>query len=109
MVNSDLDRIFAALADPTRRTIMEHLALEDATVKVLAAPFPMTLQAVSRHLKVLEGAGLITRGRDAQFRPTALAEAPLEDAITWIDRTLRTRRTTLTPRPGFQPAAGGAS
>jgi DNA-binding transcriptional ArsR family regulator len=110
VVNSDLDRTFAALADPTRRAILEQLALGDATVKVgWRAPFKRNLQATFQHLKVLGGAGLITRGRDAQFRPTALAEAPLEDAITWIDRNLRTRRTRLPPWPGFQPGGDGAS
>ena len=103
MVNGDLDHIFAALADPTRRALLERLAQGDATVKVLAEPFGMTLQAVSRHLKVLEGAGLITRGRDAQFRPCGLAERPLEDAITWIDRNLRTRRERFLLPPVFRP------
>ncbi len=107
MVDSDLDRTFAALADPTRRAILERLAQGDATVKVLAAPFDMSLQAVSRHLQVLQGAGLVTRGRNAQFRPTALA--PLEDAITWIDRNLSTRRVRLPPSPVFQLQDDGAS
>jgi DNA-binding transcriptional ArsR family regulator len=84
---NELSQIFAALADPTRRAILAHLAREDATVNVLAGPFRMSLQAVSRHLKVLEGAGLITRGRDAQFRPCALREAPLESAAGWIAHT----------------------
>jgi DNA-binding transcriptional ArsR family regulator len=90
VVNADLDRTFAALADPTRRAILERLAHGESTVGALAEPFAMTLQAISRHLKVLEGAGLITRGRHAQFRPCALVAAPLEEAITWIDRKLRT-------------------
>ena len=86
MVDSDLDRTFAALADPTRRAILERLSHGDATVKVLAAPFEMSLQAVSKHLKVLERAGLITRGRDAQYRPCRFEAAPLDDAIGWIER-----------------------
>ncbi len=108
-MESDLDRTFAALADPTRRAILERLAQGDATVKVLAAPFEMSLQAVSRHLQVLQGAGLVTRGRNAQFRPTALAEAPLEDAITWMARNLSTRRARLPPSPVFQLQDDGAS
>jgi DNA-binding transcriptional ArsR family regulator len=78
---------FAALADPTRRAILARLAGGEATVNVLAQPFDMSLQAVSRHLKVLEGAGLITRGRDAQFRPCRLDAAPLDVAISWIAQT----------------------
>jgi DNA-binding transcriptional ArsR family regulator len=101
VVNEDLNRTFAALADPTRRAILERLAEGDATVNVLAGPFEMTLQAVSRHLKVLEVAGLITRGRDAQFRPAALAEAPLEEASRWIDRNLDTRRAQVRPPSVF--------
>ena len=85
--DGELDLIFAALADPTRRAILTHLARGEATVNVLAGPFQMSLQAVSRHLKVLEGAGLITRGRNAQFRPCSLREAPLEGAASWIEHT----------------------
>ena len=85
--DGELDLIFAALADPTRRAILTYLARGEATVNVLAGPFQMSLQAVSRHLKVLEGAGLITRGRNAQFRPCSLREAPLEGAASWIEHT----------------------
>jgi DNA-binding transcriptional ArsR family regulator len=88
----ELNLTFAALADPTRRAILARLAQADATVNVLAGPFPMSLQAVSRHLKVLEGAGLITRGRDAQFRPCSLREAPLADAADWIAHLRETGR-----------------
>jgi DNA-binding transcriptional ArsR family regulator len=77
---------FAALADPTRRAILARLAQGDATVNELAEPFPITLQAVSKHLKVLERAGLITRGRTAQLRPSRLAAAPMKDAADWLDR-----------------------
>jgi DNA-binding transcriptional ArsR family regulator len=77
---------FAALADPTRRAILARLAEGEATVNELAEPFPITLQAVSKHLKVLERAGLITRGRAAQLRPSRLAAAPLKDAADWLDR-----------------------
>jgi len=81
-----LDRTFAALADPTRRAILARLASGDATVSELAAPFDMSMPAVSRHLKVLERAGLIARGREAQWRPCRLEPAPLEDATAWIER-----------------------
>lgn len=86
MVDDDLSRTFAALADPTRRAILARLANGDATVNELAEPFEMSLQAISKHLKVLERAGLITRGRDAQWRPCRLDTAPLEQASSWIAR-----------------------
>jgi DNA-binding transcriptional ArsR family regulator len=76
---------FAALADPTRRAILGRLAEGEATVNDLAAPFPMTTQAVSQHLKVLERAGLITRSRTAQLRPSRLQGARLKDAADWIE------------------------
>jgi DNA-binding transcriptional ArsR family regulator len=79
-----LSGTFAALADPTRRAILQRLAHGEATVNELAQPFPMTVQAVSRHLKVLERAGLITRGRTAQLRPSRLDAAPLEPAVDWL-------------------------
>jgi DNA-binding transcriptional ArsR family regulator len=82
----ELTRTFAALADPTRRAILERLADGEATVNELAEPFPITVQAVSRHLKVLEQAGLITRSRSAQRRPARLAGAPLEDAAEWLEK-----------------------
>jgi DNA-binding transcriptional ArsR family regulator len=77
---------FAALADPTRRAILARLATGEANVNELAEPFAMSLQAVSKHLKVLERAGLITRGQHAQCRPCRLAAAPLDDAVGWIAR-----------------------
>lgn len=77
---------FAALADPTRRAILARLAEGDATVNELANPFPISLQAVSQHLKVLERAGLIVRGRDAQYRPCRIEPEPLNTATEWIDR-----------------------
>ncbi|MCP2322750.1 DNA-binding transcriptional ArsR family regulator [Hamadaea flava] len=80
-----LSTVFAALADPTRRAILARLAEGDATVNQLAEPFPISLQAVSKHLKVLEQAGLITRGRDAQWRPCRLAPAPLRDVTEWVE------------------------
>ena len=80
-----LTSTFAALADPTRRAILERLAAGDATVKELAEPFPISVQAVSKHLKVLERAGLITRGRSAQLRPSRLQAAALKDAADWLE------------------------
>jgi DNA-binding transcriptional ArsR family regulator len=87
MVSQDeqLDQIFAALADPTRRAILARLARGDATVMELAEPFDISLPAISKHLKVLERAGLISRGRDAQWRPCRLETAPLKEAQRWID------------------------
>jgi DNA-binding transcriptional ArsR family regulator len=82
----NLDASFSALADPTRRAILARLADGEATVNELAEPFPMSLQAISKHLKVLERAGLITRGRAAQWRPCRLETAPLETAADWIER-----------------------
>ena len=86
MAVDQLSSTFAALADPTRRAILGRLAEGDATVTELAEPFPITVQAVSQHLKVLEHAGLITRGRTAQLRPSRLAGAPLKDAVDWLEK-----------------------
>jgi DNA-binding transcriptional ArsR family regulator len=80
-----LSETFAALGDPTRLAIVERLAEGDATVKELAEPFAVSLPAISRHLKVLERAGLITRGREAQSRPSSLNVRALRDATTWMD------------------------
>jgi DNA-binding transcriptional ArsR family regulator len=80
-----LSSTFAALADPTRRAILARLAEGDATVNQLAEPFPITLQAVSKHLKVLERAGLIARGRSAQLRPSRLQGEALKQAADWLD------------------------
>jgi DNA-binding transcriptional ArsR family regulator len=85
MVAADpLSATFAALADPTRRAILERLSDGEATVNELAAPFPISMQAVSKHLHVLERAGLIERGRAAQRRPSRLRAAPLKDATDWL-------------------------
>lgn len=81
---AELDRTFSALADPTRRAILSRLAQGEATVMELAAPFEMSLPAVSKHLKVLERAGLISRGREAQWRPCKLEAEPLRGAASWI-------------------------
>lgn len=82
----ELDQTFHALADPTRRAILARLASGEATVNELAEPFAISLPAISRHLKVLERAGLITRGKDAQFRPCRLEPDALKEAYDWIDR-----------------------
>ena len=86
MADDPLSITFAALADPTSRARMARLAGGEATVNELAAPFDISLQAVSKHLKVLERAGLVTRGRDAQYRPCRFEAAPLDSAIGWIER-----------------------
>jgi DNA-binding transcriptional ArsR family regulator len=80
-----LDATFAALADPTRRAILARLALGETTVMELAEPFAMSQPAISKHLKVLERAGLISRGRDAQRRPCRLEAAPLGDVSEWVE------------------------
>jgi DNA-binding transcriptional ArsR family regulator len=80
-----LDETFAALADPTRRAILARLALGEASVNELAAPFNMTQPAISKHLRVLERAGLISSGRDAQRRPRRLEAAPLAQATAWLE------------------------
>jgi DNA-binding transcriptional ArsR family regulator len=84
MAVDQLSTTFAALADPTRRAILARLAEGEATVNELAEPFPITLQAVSKHLKVLERAGLITRGRTAQLRPSRLQGDALREASDWL-------------------------
>jgi DNA-binding transcriptional ArsR family regulator len=85
-LSPDLDATFAALADPTRRAILARLATGEATVMELAEPFAMSQPAISRHLKVLERAGLVSRGRDAQRRPCRLEVGPLGEATAWIAR-----------------------
>jgi DNA-binding transcriptional ArsR family regulator len=81
-----LSVVFAALADPTRRTILARLAEGDATVTELAEPFAISMPAISRHLKVLEGAGLISRSRSGQWRPSTLEAAPLKEVADWMER-----------------------
>ena len=80
-----LSTTFAALADPTRRAILARLATGEATVTELSAPFEMSMPAISKHLKVLERAGLIARGREAQWRPCRLEAAPLKEVATWVE------------------------
>jgi DNA-binding transcriptional ArsR family regulator len=84
-----LDRTFGALADPTRRAILARLAKGEASVTELAEPFEMSLPAVSKHLKVLERAGLVSRGRERQWRPARLRAAPIREVAEWTDRYRR--------------------
>lgn len=79
-----LDLVFSALADPTRRAILARLAHGEATVNELVEPFELSQPTISKHLKVLQGAGLVTRGREAQYRPVHLDAAPLQEAARWI-------------------------
>jgi DNA-binding transcriptional ArsR family regulator len=85
ITDEQLTSTFAALADPTRRAILARLTEGEATVNELAEPFPISVQAVSKHLKVLERAGLISRGRSAQLRPSRLEGAPLKEAADWLE------------------------
>ena len=85
MATDELSKTFSALSDPTRRAILARLSRGEATVNDIAAPFDMTLPAVSKHLQVLEKAGLISRGRDAQWRPARLNAVMLAPAADWID------------------------
>ncbi len=89
MKSDPLSTAFAALADPTRRAMLTRLCEGEATVNEIAAPFDLSLPAISKHLKVLEGAGLISRGRSAQFRPCRLEPGPLKDVADWVERYRR--------------------
>ncbi len=86
MTTDTLSTTFAALADPTRRAILARLSLGECSVTELAAPFDMSMPAVSKHLRVLERAGLVGRSRDAQWRPCRLQAAPLKDVADWTER-----------------------
>ena len=86
MSSAQLDATFAALADPTRRAILARLASGEASVNELAQPFQMSQPAISKHLKVLERAGLVSRGLDAQRRPRKLEAAPLKEATDWLEK-----------------------
>jgi len=90
-----LSVVFSALADPTRRAILDELAVRDATVTELCAPLPMSMPAVSRHLKVLESAALISRTQSGKWRTSHLETVPLRDAADWIDRFRRFWDTSL--------------
>lgn len=89
MTTDTLSTIFAALADPTRRAILARLTQGEATVKELVEPFAMSPPAISKHLKVLQRAGLISQGRQAQWRPCRLEAAPLKDAADWLEEYRR--------------------
>ena len=84
-MNDQLSATFSALADPTRRAILARLSLGEASVSELAAPFDMSMPGISKHLKVLEHAGLIARGREAQWRPCRLEAGPLKDVAQWVE------------------------
>jgi DNA-binding transcriptional ArsR family regulator len=88
-MNDRLSETFGALADPTRRAILARLAAGEASVTELASPFAMSMPAISKHLKVLERAGLIARGREAQWRPCRLQASPLRDVAGWVDHYRR--------------------
>jgi DNA-binding transcriptional ArsR family regulator len=88
-MNDRLSETFGALADPTRRAILARLASGEASVTELASPFAMSMPAISKHLKVLERAGLIARGREAQWRPCRLQAAPLQDVARWVEHYRR--------------------
>jgi DNA-binding transcriptional ArsR family regulator len=88
-MNDSISATFSALADPTRRAILARLALGETSVTELAAPFEMSMPAVSKHLRVLENAGLITRGREAQWRPCKLKAEPLKQAAGWLEEYRR--------------------
>src|ERR687887_2147039 len=90
MAADPLSLTFGALADPTRRAILTRLAEGEATVNELAEPFAMSLPAISRHLKVLERAGLIVRAREAQWRPSRMQAEPLDEAVEWMQSRKRT-------------------
>src|SRR5215510_4785036 len=90
MAIDPLSTKFAALADPTRRAILARLALGETSVSELAEPFDISLPAISKHLKVLEHAGLIVRGREAQWRPSRMEAAPLDEAMAWMQARKRT-------------------
>lgn len=95
MPTDQLNRTFAALADPTRRAILNRLSEGEATVSELAEPFAVSLPAISRHLKVLERAGLIVRSREAQWRPSRMQAEPLDDAMAWMQSRKQTWEARL--------------
>jgi DNA-binding transcriptional ArsR family regulator len=95
MATDQLTETFAALANPTRRAMLDRLAQGDATVAELAEPLPISMQAVSQHLRVLERSGLVIRSRRAQLRPSRLHGAPLEAAITWLENYRRFWESSL--------------
>src|SRR6201991_5110171 len=108
MPTDQLNRTFAALADPTRRSILDRLAEGEATVNELAEPFAVSLPAISRHLKVLEGAGLIVRDRQAQWRPSRLRTEPLDDAVEWMQGRKETWEARMDRLDAHLRGKGGA-
>ena len=96
-----LSQTFAALADPTRRAILARLALGEATVTELAEPFDMSLPGVSKHLKVLQNAGLVVQGRNAQWRPCRLEPTPLHDVASWVEQYRRLWEARLDRLEGY--------
>lgn len=101
MIEDQLSTTLSALADPTRRAILERLASGERTVTELAEPFEMTMPAVTKHLKVLEKAGLIERSRDAQRRPCRLQAAPLEEVSAWVEQYRRAWEESLDRLDGY--------
>ena len=103
MSTDHLSATFSALADPTRRAILTRLSSGETSVTELAKPFKMTMPAISKHLKVLKKAGLIERGREAQWRPCRLQAAPLKNAWDWIERDLEELRREWNVTPTGKP------
>lgn len=99
--NDTLDQIFAALANTTRRAILARLAEGEATVNELAEPFDMSLPAISKHIKVLERAGLITRGKTAQYRPCTINSAPLKEISNWTEQYRHIWETRFDQMDGY--------
>src|SRR3954465_15341033 len=108
MPTDQLSRTFAALADPTRRAILTRLAEGEATVGEIAEPFAMSLPAISRHLNVLEGAGLIVGGGEAQWRPSRMEAEPLDEAVEWMQSRKRTWEGRMDRLPAPPPRERGA-
>src|SRR5918995_587750 len=107
MTSDQLSLTFAALADPTRRSILTRLSEGEATVGELAEPFSVSLPAISRHLKVLERAGLIVRSREAQWRPSRMQADPLDEAVDWMQSRKRTWESRLGPLGAAPRGEGG--
>jgi DNA-binding transcriptional ArsR family regulator len=107
-MSDPLSATFAALADPTRRAILARVSVGELSVGELAAPFAMSLPAISKHLKVLERAGLIVRGREAQWRPCKLKADPLKDAAGWFDEYRHHWETRLDALEGYLQKVHGA-
>ncbi|MFL5223440.1 MAG: ArsR/SmtB family transcription factor [Microvirga sp.] len=109
MAADHLSTTLAALADPTRRALLARLALGETSVTILAEPFAMSLTAVSKHLKVLERAGLIVRGREAQWRPSRLEIEPLDEAVAWMQSRKRTWEERMDRLDAYLHSKGSAN